>query len=230
MAAMTLLLVISLFLAVRRLKSFMLFVPGSITEAAVDLPARPPGTEVDALMRDAILRLELAPTASSAEGGEGAGGRTTIDALEKALSSHEQAEEPEARGASRGLSRAMATLSELYSRADGLTIKSTIDQSAKVTDARNSFLLLRSAEWVLEAITLRKRAGEVTLQLSASGHDVVLRIHALVDNSNLPIVLAPRESEQANVLQQGVLARGGSFIVAMGPTGFSLTLTLPIDS
>jgi hypothetical protein len=124
----------------------------------------------------------------------------------------------------------MTILAEAYSKANGLTIKKTIDQSASVPDLQKAFLIFRSAEWALEVITLRKRTGVVALTITGSKGQVLLRIEALTDDPKLPVTLTPKESEEANALRQGIAAVGGTFIVDEGPTGFSLALTVPADS
>ena len=114
-----------------------------------------------------------------------------------------------------------------YSTPGGLTVKLTIDRTIRVADPQKAFLVLRSAEWALEAITRRKRAGEVTLSFTTSGDSLSLRVLGLTDNSGAPVALTPRESEEANALRQGVAAVAGAFAADEGPTGFSLTLTIP---
>ena len=87
--------------------------------------------------------------------------------------------------------------------------------------------MLRSAEWALEAITLRKRTGEVTLSLTAGEGRIALHVQALTDNPRPTVTLSRNEAEEANALRQGTLALAGAFVVDEGPTGFSLTLAIP---
>ena len=135
------------------------------------------------------------------------------------------------RGSSlQGVVGALTRLVQVYSRPGGLTISATIDQRARIRDAQKVFLIVRSTEWALEAIALRKRTGNVTLELTASDARAFVRIHALTDNPKLPVTLTPKESEEADALRQGVTALAGTFVVGEGPTGFSLTLTVPVDT
>jgi hypothetical protein len=97
-----------------------------------------------------------------AESSHGKHLRSLIAAMEQALNAHSTAYGlDETPAGAHGVARAMAILAEAYSSANGLTIKTTIDQSASVRDLQRAFLIFRSAEWALEVITLRKRAGDV---------------------------------------------------------------------
>ncbi len=236
MAGVTLLLVIFLFMAVRRLRSFIPVAPGARSEGAVRLApdASPAAADagVGTLLRDAILRTRLAAAAAPAESGEREHLLSAIAAMEQTWAEHgrsatERNLEPREE---RSIAQAIALLGQTYSRPDGLAIKATIDQSVQVADAQKAFLIIRSAEWAFEAIMVRKHTGDVTLQFTASGDDAFLRIHALTDNPRRPVTLTPKESEEANALQQGIAALSGTFVVGEGPTGFSLTVNLPVDS
>lgn len=235
MAGVTLLLVTSLFLAVRRLRSFMPVVPGAGAPSAV---AVAPGHSPDAtdagvgtLLGDALLRARLAEAGAPADSSRRERLRSLVAATEQALSAHAGAYvDDRAQSEAQGTVAAMASLVQAYSRPGGLTVNATIDRSATMTDARKAFLFFRSAEWALEAITLRKRTGEVTLELIARGECTSLRIHALTDDPETPFTLTPKEGEEARVLQQGATALAGTFIGGDGPTGFSLTLTVPSDA
>ena len=80
---------------------------------------------------------------------------------------------------------------------------------------------MRSAEWALEAIALRKRTGNVTLSLTNAGNGVSLLSLALTDDPKSPVTLTPRETEEANALRQGAVARRGPpYVLDDGPTGF----------
>src|SRR5262249_379242 len=127
----------------------------------------------------------------------------------------------------KGIVAALTRLQQAYSHYKGVAIKATIDQSARVADPQKSFLVYRSAEWALEAILHRKRAGEVELQLVVNRNGLFLRVHAFIDNSNQPAALTPKEKEEAGALRQGLAALGGSFDLGEAPTGFSLALHVP---
>lgn len=233
MAGVTLLLVTSLFLAVRRLRSFIPFVPRAGAEGAVAMaPEHSPGAEdagLGTLLRDALLRARHAEAAATDGSTVRERLRSLVAAMEQALSAHDGAfTEDRAQPEGQQTVRAMALLAQAYTRPEGLTVKSTIDRSVIVPDDWTAFLLFRSAEWALEAITLRKRRGEVALELAANGGRVYLRIYALTDNPELPFVPTPKESEEANALRQGVTAVAGTFVTREDPTGFSLILSVPI--
>ena len=235
MAGVTLLLVMGLFLAVRRLRSFIAFVPtggeGAVVAIASDVSSEAGDAGVGTLLRDAMLRARIAEAATPTESGPGGHLRSLIAAIERALREHAAAcgGDP-MQIETQGVVGALSLLVQVYSRPGGLTIRATVDKSARVRGAQKAFLVVRSAEWALEAIALRKRAGNVTLELTASAARVLLRIHALTDNPKLPVTLTPKESEEANALRQGVTNLGGTFVVGEGPTGFSLMLTVPADT
>ena len=233
MAGVTLLLVTSLFLAVRRLRSFIPFVPGAGAEGTVALAPEQSPTAPDAglgtLLRDAMLRARLAEGVAPDGSGLRERLHTLVAAMEQALSAHAGAYADGRVLARRtGDDPGHGAPRAAYSRPDGLTVKATIDRSVNVPDDRTAFLLLRSAEWALEAITLRKRRGEVALELAASGGRIFLRIYALTDIPEPPFVPTPKESEEANALRQGVTAVAGTFTAREDPTGFSLMLAVPI--
>ena len=236
MAGVTLLLVMSLFMAVRRLKAFIPVAPNARSAGKVAVGHAAAVSERDAglrtYLRDAMLRAQVAAAAAPADSDEREQLLSLIAAMESTRKEHhrivsERNQLPHEEG---NIVELLALLGEIYSRPDRLTIKATIDRSIAVADTRKTFLVFRSAEWALEAIMLRKRAGEVTLQFTADGDNASLRIHALTDNPELPIALTPKESEEANALQQDVTALRGTFIVGDGPTGMSLTLTIPVTS
>ena len=229
-AGVTLLLVVCLFLAVRRLRSFM--PPPPVAEPRHDVEiASPPSpmasdVELDARLRDALLRARLA----DAEPSESSGAehqRSLVGSLERALAAHASAQQRDPDHTAPSIAQALTAIGQGYSTPGGLTVKLTIDRTIRVADPQKAFLVLRSAEWALEAITRRKRAGEVTLSFTTSGDSLSLRVLGLTDNSGAPVALTPRESEEANALRQGVAAVAGAFAADEGPTGFSLTLTIP---
>jgi signal transduction histidine kinase len=186
---------------------------------------------VGTLLRDAMLRARLAETAVPASSASGEHLRSLTAAIEQALCARAAAfgNDPIQIDA-QGVVGALTRLVQVYSRPEGLAIRTTIDQRAGIRDPQKGFLVSRSAEWALEAIALRKRTGNVTLDLAASEARVLLRIHALTDNPRLPATLTPKESEEADALRQGVTVFGGTFVVGEGPTGFSLTLAIPADT
>jgi hypothetical protein len=49
--------------------------------------------------------------------------------------------------------RGLARLAQSYTRADGLMVRATIDRHAEVENPNSAFVIFRSAEWALEAIT-----------------------------------------------------------------------------
>ncbi len=151
--------------------------------------------------------------------------------MEQAVVAHAGAYEGDStRAEPRTVVEAMTLLGRAYSTPERLTVKATIDQTVKVPDGQKSFLIVRSAEWALEAITLRKRSGNVTLSLTNAGDGVALRVLALTDDPRSPVTLSPRETEEASVLRRGAVALGGTFVLDDGPTGLSLVVTIPADA
>jgi CHASE3 domain sensor protein len=229
-AGVTLLLVVGVFLAVRRLRSFMPPTPaaGLGRSVQIEAPASPIAAELDARLRDALLRARLPGTEHAADAGHADHERSVVGALERALAAHANAQEGDpAHPEPPSVAQALAAIGDAYSKTGGLTVRMAIDRTIRVADPHKAFLILRSAGWALEAITRRKRAGEVTLSFTTTGEGTSLRILGLTDNSSAPIALTPRESEEANALRQGVAAAAGAFAADEGPTGFSLTLDLP---
>jgi hypothetical protein len=235
MAAVTLLLVASLFLAVRRLRSFIPVTQRAhgkapATAAAGQAPA-PGDAGVQTLLRDAMLRTRIALAAAAPESSLRLHQQSLLEAIEQALRARASAfDDDPAPSDTDGFARTMAVLVQTYSRPDGIAIKATIDRAAATGDRHKAFLVFRAAEWALEAITVRKRFGRVTLELTSAADRIYLRIHALTDEPELAVALTPKEREEADVLRQSATALGGAFVVGEGPTGFSLTLTLPADA
>ena len=227
-AGMTLLLVVCLFLAVRRLRSF---IPPPVTVPAntvVPESTLERHTELDARLRDVLLRARLAAESTPADPGAAERTQPLVEALGRALAAHDGARESDpARPDSPSVGQALSAIGQAYSVSGGLTVKMTIDRTIRVTDPQKAFLILRSAEWALEAIARRKRAGDVTLSFTLGGENTLLGILGLTDNPGTPIPFTPREAEEANALRQGVGAAGGTFAVDEGPIGFSLTLAMP---
>jgi len=231
MAGVTMLLVISLFLAVRRLRSFihMPIIAGAGREPeTAPTPASGNGAEIGTLLNDALLRARLAAASASADPDANRRQHSLVRAVEQALAAQSTAQEHQgAEHESPGVVDAMFALAHAYSTPGGLTIKTTIDRKIRVEDSQKAFLVLRSAEWALEAITLRKRTGEVTLSLNSGDGRIALHVQALTDNPRPTLTLSPNEAEEANALRQGTLALAGALVVDEGPTGFSLTLAIP---
>jgi len=184
--------------------------------------------------RDALLRARLAMAAAEDGTADNTQRRALVATMEQAVKEQALVERDAGRQGdvdpplpSRTLAEGLARLAQSYSREDGLMVRATIDRHAEVDDPDSAFVIFRSAEWALEAITLRRRTGEVSLRLGTSSEGVSLRISALADSPQHPLRLTPKENEQAHALQQAVAAAGGSFLVHEGPTGFMLTLSLP---
>ncbi len=151
--------------------------------------------------------------------------------MEQAVAAHTGAYEGDSTQAGpRTVVQAVTLLGRAYSIPERLTVKATIDQTVKVPDGQKAFLIVRSAEWALEAIMLRKRSGNVTLSLTNVGDSASLRVLALTDDPKSPVTLTPRETEEANALRQGAVALGGTFVLDDGPTGLSLVVTIPADA
>ena len=233
MAGVTLLLVVSLFLAVRRLRTFISVTPERGVRGEIEI-ARVAGADtldagVGTLLRDALLRVRLAAASEAADSGVREHLRSLVETMEQAVAAHTGAyERNSTEGGARTVIQAVALLGRAYSVPERLVVKATIDQTVKVPDGQKAFLIVRSAEWVLEAITLRKRTGNVTLSLTNAGNGVSLRVLALTDDPKSPVTLTPRETEEANALRQGAAAVGGSFALDDGPTGLSLVVTIPV--
>jgi CHASE3 domain sensor protein len=231
-AGVTLLLVACVFFAVRRLRSFMppppVSAPGRGDDVVAPVSSMAGGVQLDARLRDALLRARLAGAGLPASSGAAEHQRSLVAALEQALAAHADVQESDPGHPEQpSVAQALAALAQAYSAPGGVTIRMTIDRTIRVADPQKAFLTLRCAEWALEAITRRKRAGDVTLSFTGGGDGASLRILALTDTSGAPVPLTPREAEEANALRQGVAAVAGAFAADEGPTGFSLTLTMP---
>lgn len=204
---------------------------GTLQRRAVDLAPDPAPGGIDdgvgTLLHDALLRARLAAASTPAEAGQDKHRRSLVVALEQALHALSVLRANQPPPAAQGVAHAIATLVDAYSRASGLEIHATIDQSVAVPDDQRAFLVFRSAEWALEAISPRKRSGEVTLAITAGQGAVLLRIDALTDDPTRPLALTPKESEEANALRHGVTAIGGAFTIDEGPTGLSLIVSVP---
>lgn len=230
-AGVTLFLVVCVFLAVRRLRSFMpppVSGPGRSVEIAAPASSMAGEVELEARLRDALLRARLAGGEHAADSGAAKHQRSLVGALEQALAAYGDVQESDPdHPEPPSVAQSLTAIGQAYSTPAGLTVRMTIDRTIRVANPQKAFLILRSAEWALEAITRRKRAGEVTLSFTASGDGASLRILGLTDSSGAPVTLTPRESEEASALRQGVAAVAGTFTADEGPTGFSLTVTIP---
>ena len=235
MAGLTLLLAVSLFLAVRRLRGFIPVIHGAMPADFPDVKSagslHAPDAGVGTLLRDALLRARLASAASRPGSTEETRLRALVTTLENTLREHDGVlrDLGQPRPEERDLPQAIALLAQRYSQPAALTVNVTIDRQTRVDGVQKAFLVFRSAEWALEAISLRKSAGEVSLQLAANGRDVALRVMALADHPGLRVTLTPKEREEAFVLQQGLAMHGGTFVASDGPTGFGLTVNVPVD-
>ena len=106
----------------------------------------------------------------AADSGIGEHLRALIETMEQTVAAHAGAYERDPTQAGRStVIQAVTLLGAAYSVPERLTVKATIDQTVKVPDGQKAFLIVRSAEWALEAITLRKRTGDVTLSLTNVG-------------------------------------------------------------
>jgi CHASE3 domain sensor protein len=233
MTGIMLLLVVSLYFAVARLRAFMRVETGDDSAVALDLEPADQNSGVRTLLRDALLRARLAMAAAEDGTSDNTQRRALVATMEQAVKEQALVERDAGRQGDadlfppRTLAEGLARLAQSYSREDGLMVRATIDRHAEVENPDSAFVIFRSAEWALEAITLRRRTGEVSLRLGTSSEGVSLRISALADSPQHPLRLTPKENEQAHALQQAVAAAGGRFLVHEGPTGFMLTLGLP---
>jgi len=233
LAAVIVLVAVLLFFAVRRLRSF---IPpdldiGAADAVAVGKEAVSMDGHVAALLQDALMRTRLAAATTPAESPEATRLQSVVGAMENARDEHlrAEAELDSARPAPGNVVAALGSLASAYSNLGGPVVKATMEKTEAVTSHEKSFLICRSAEWALEAMALRKRAGEITLHFNADQANVFLRVVALTDNPDVPLRLAPKETDEANVLQQAATYLGGTFVVSRGPTGFAMVLTLPAD-
>jgi hypothetical protein len=186
---------------------------------------------VATLLQDALMRTRLAAATTPEESPEATRLKSVVEAMEKARDEHLRAEADLNRTRPGGddVVAALGGLASAYSNLGAPTVKATVEKTEAVTSHEKTFLICRAAEWALEAMALRKRAGEITLHFNADHGNVFLRVVALTDNPDVPLRLAPKETDEANVLQQAATFLGGTFVVSRGPTGFAMVLTLPAD-
>ncbi len=233
LASVIVLIVVLLFFAVRRLRSF---IPHELTldhASIVEIPH--PSVSMDGhvatLLQDALLRTRIAWSATPADSPESNRLRNLIAAMEHARDEHLRAEADldQSRPEEDDIVVALGMLADSYSNLGGPSVKATMEKHSTLRSRENAFLILRAAEWGLEAMALRKRSGEITLHFSGDADNASLRIVALPDHPDVPLRLSPKETDEANVLQQAAALQGGSFSVSRGPTGFALLLTLPVE-
>ncbi len=231
LASVIVLIVVLLFFAVRRLRSF---IPPELTLDSASIVKIPrPAVSMDGhvatLLQDALLRTRLAYATTPADSPEADRLRSLIAAMEHARDEHLRAESELnlSRPEENDIVTALGMLADSYSNLGGPSVKATMEKHSTVRSREKAFLILRAAEWGLEAMALRKRSGEITLHFSGDGDSASLRIVALPDNPDFPLRLSPKETDEANVLQQAAALHGGSFSVSRGPTGFALVLTVP---
>ena len=233
LAAVVVLLAVLLFLAVRRLKSF---IPPELRidlASAVDVPRITVTTDgrVATLLQDALLRTRIAAAATPDNTPEAERLHALAVAMEHARDEHLRAEADlkQERPEAENVIEALSLLAKSYSDLGGPTVKATMEQTVAVTGGDKSFLIYRAAEWALEAMALRKHSGEITLHFNSDSENASLRILALPDKPDSPLRFSPKESDEANVLQQATTLIGGTFVISRGPTGFAVLLMIPVD-
>ena len=233
LTAVIVLLAVLLFLAVRRLKTF---IPPELRidlESTVDVPRIPVTTDgrVATLLQDALLRTRIAAAATPANTPEAERLHALAAAMEHARDEHlrVEADLKQERPAAENVIEALGLLAKSYSDLGGPTVKATMEQTVAVSSRDKSFLIYRAAEWALEAMALRKHSGEISMHFNSDGENASLRILALPDKPDLPLRFSPKESDEANVLQQATTLIGGTFVISRGPTGFAVLLMIPVD-
>ncbi len=233
LAGLIVLLAVLLFLAVRRLRA--LIPPELHIEPASTVDLQPAPVSVDGrvatLLQDALLRARIAAAAAPRDSAAHERLGALVAAMERARDEHARVEADleQPRSEAENIIEALTLLAQSYSQPGGPTVRATMDRTVGVFGRDKAFLIYRSAEWALEAMALRKRTGEITLHVTAEGAAASLRIMALPDNPDPPLLLSPKERDEAAVLKQAVTALGGSFVISQSPTGFALVLVLPGD-
>jgi CHASE3 domain sensor protein len=233
LAAVIVLVAVLLFFAVRRLRSL---IPPDLDIGradAVDVGREAVSMDghIATLLQDALLRTRLAAATTPAESPEAARLNSVVEAMQTARDLHlrAQAELEQGQASAGDVVAELASLANAYSSLGGPAVKATLERTSAIDSHEKRFLIRRAAEWALEAMALRKRAGEITLHLNVDHGNVFLRVVALTDNPDVPLRLAPKETDEANVLQEAATFLGGTFVVSRGPTGFAMVLTLPAD-
>ena len=225
LAALIVLLVALLFMAARRLSSFIPPAPREGAGGAVELDEESvdaSNARIAMLLDNATARARLAAATTPADPAAAGPVQSTLEAIERAPG-------PPRPGAPT-VADGLALLARAYSQAGGLMVEPTLDTSVEISEREKAFVIDRVAEWGLEAIAVRKRGGDVSLVFAAQDRDASLRILALLDHPDLPLRLSPREREEASFLRRAAASHGGRFVVTHGPTGFALVLSIPLDS
>jgi CHASE3 domain sensor protein len=228
LSSVTVLCAFLLVMAVQRLKSFM---PPEPRGAPIGATASAPTNDdrIALLLYDAMLRARLAlKTYAESEVGERF--RDVLAAIEKARDAHGwlAAKPDSALSCGPELGPALAALAQRYQREGGPSLKTRADQTIAIADGDTCLLIYRAAEWALEAIVARKHSGEIALHFAAGQGEATLRIVALPDKPDLPLLLSPDEDEDAAVLKDAAEALGGRFVATRGVTGLSLLLAVPL--
>lgn len=224
LASVIVLLAFLLFMAVRRLQSFLPPEPRVGGIKAPGAPAERPDARIALLLYDAMLRARLAASAH-ADSAAGERFRDLVAAIE-----HARLAAPVANVLPSGaeLAPALAALARRYERTGGPTVRVIADQTVSIAERDPCLLVYRTAEWALEAIALRKHAGEIALHFAAEHGEATLGIVALHDKPDLALVLSPDEEDDVAMLERAAATLGGRLVVAHGVTGFSLLLALPL--
>lgn len=229
LAGLSVLLVGLLFVAARRLSSFIPPAPRVDAAASVELDGESPAASnarIAMLLDDAVARARLVVAAARDDPAAVESLRSSIEAIERtALAPH-----GEPRPGAPTVVDGLALLARAYSQPGGLTVEPTLDRSVAISGREKAFVVDRVAEWGLEAVARRKRRGEITLAFSCNEEGAAsLRVLALLDPPDVPLRLSPREREEADFLQHAAASLGGRLAVTHGPTGFALVLTVPVD-
>jgi CHASE3 domain sensor protein len=230
LAVLIVLLVALLFVAARRLSSFIPPAPREGTGGAVELDDESvdaSNARIAMLLDNAMARARLAAATTPPDDPAAAGPvRSTLQAIGRAPLPAPGPPRPGTRSVADGL----AFLARTYSQAGAFMVEPTLDMSVEIPEREKAFVIDRVAEWGLEAIAVRKRGGDVSLLFTAKDRDASLRILALLDHPDLPLRFSPREREEAAFLRRAAASLGGRFVVTHGPTGFALVLSIPLDS
>ena len=229
LASVIVLLAFLLFMAVRRLESYIPPEPRGGESGRA--PAEHPEARIALLLYDALLRARLALKAH-ADSPASERFHDLLVAVENARDAHDRASADLERVLPCGtqIAPALAALAQRYERPGGPTVKAAVDQAVDVADRDACLLVFRVAEWALEAVALRKHSGEITLHFSAEHGEAILRIVALPDKPDLPLAFSPDEDDDAAVLEHAAAAQGGRFVATRGVTGFSLLVAVPLRS
>ncbi len=231
LATLIVLLAALLFMAARRLSSFIPPAPradaASLVELGGDDSLDASHAQIGMLLRDTLARARLAAATAPPDEAAAERIRASIAALERVpLAADCECPRPGAANIVDSLDQ----LARAYSQPAGLTVVPTLDHSVAIHGQDKAFVIDRVAAWGLESIATRKRSGEVALSFAANDHNASLRILALLDHPNLSLRLSPREREEADFLRRAATAAGGQLVVNQGPTGFALVLTVPLDA